>query len=237
MKRILLLAAATVATGLATHRVPAQIYYDFSTSDEGWTAAVESGSTAQPFTWGATAGISGTGAWYTDGSQTASIKTLTSPAFVVPSDGGLTFTLNHLYDFGAGGGFHGGQIRYSVNSGSWLTLTPTSFTAEGYDSGPGGVGSLSGDPGWTGASGCCTPQFVDSVVTLSGFTAGSTLQVQFRAGWGQVGTEGNPNWVIRSFEVSDFTPVPEPAAMALVAGLGLAGYSWCRSRSRFTGTR
>lgn len=222
---------AAVAAGLINLPASAQIVFDFSANHQGWTAAVESGSAANPFQWSATGGSGGSGAWVTEGVQAVSVKTLTSPSFNLPETGSVSLTLHHLWNFEATGIADGGQVLFRVNGGSWTPLARGDFSAFGYDAGGSGISALDGTDGWAKRSGCCEPEFVESVASLGTLSAGDTVQIQLRAGWDVSGIGGNPNWAISRVEISSLTPIPEPTTVGLAVGVGLLGFSfWRKSR-------
>lgn len=232
MKSSAFLPLATVAAGLITLPASAQIVFDFSASDQGWAAAVESGSATNPFHWSATGGSGGSGAWVTEGVQAVSVKTLTSPTFNLQATGSVSLTLNHLWDFEATGIADGGQVLFRVNGGSWTPLARGDFSSFGYDAGGAGISALGGADGWAKRSGCCEPEFVESVASLGTFSAGDTLQIQLRAGWDISGIGGNPNWAISRVEIHSLAPIPEPTAIGLAVGAGLLGFSlWRKTRN------
>ena len=210
--------------------VAATVTYNFAVSNQGWTAAVESGSTSNPFTWG-TPSDDTVNAWYTDGVASSSIKTLTSPEMEVASDGSVTITIEHRYHFEVftlGGGqlfMDGGQVRYRINGGSWTPVADGQFSQNGYT---GWVLSLFSS-GWSGtSSGYSTQLYVSSVATLSGLTAGDTLELQLRAGWDSSIVWTAPNWAIGEVSVSNV--VPEPGETAGYCGLALLVWSVFRRR-------
>lgn len=219
--------AVTLAIALQAMPCYSAVWVDFGTSNQGWTAAVESGSSANPFLWSSSAGIGGEGAWYTAGSAVSSIITLSSPQFTIASDGAVTLSIQHRYNFEEFSGFaiDGGQLRYRVNSGSWTLVNASSFTANGYHGST--ISALGGAQGWSSTSaGYSTPSYVTSSASFGNFTAGDTLQIQFRAGWDNSIANSSPNWMLNELSVNNV--VPEPATTGILAALSLVGFAMAR---------
>lgn len=221
-------AAWSLASGIAQ----AAIVFDFTVSDQGWTAAVESGSPSNPFTYSATAGLGNDGAWFTDGVESSSIKTLTSPQMTVQANGSLTVDIVHRYKFDDFNS-DGGQFRYRVNGGAWTLVPDSDFTANGYTGPP--VDGLDGDNGWSGQSASYASQYITSTAQFGSFSAGDKVEIQFRAGWDNFANTGagTPNWEFSSVTVQNV--VPEPATYAVVSGAALMAFAFWRRGRRARG--
>ena len=241
----LLLPTTLVLAALTS--APATII-DFSASNQGWTAELESGpSSLGPFQWG-TPSDGGGNAWYTDGVPDSGefdvgvLQTLTSPQMTITTGGPLTVEVTHRFNFetvdiGSG---DGGQVRYRVNGvGPWLpaelqllvpasAFTPPPLTPNGYNSTA--IPGLNGGPGWNGQSaGFGTPVYITSTAHFGSFTVGDKIELRLRAGWNDLASPPGPDWVIGSVTVDN--AVPEPATYAVVCGVGLLGFSaWRRTR-------
>jgi hypothetical protein len=219
------LSVLTAVFSIACSVAQAAIVFDFTASDQGWTAAVESGSANSPFT-------HSNGAWFTDGVATNSIKTLTSPQMTIVTNGPVTVSIVHRYSFDINN-FDGGQLRYRVNSGAWTLVLDSDFTDNGYTGPP--VDGLGGDDGWSGQSLSYPSGYITSTATFGNFNANDTLEIQFRAGWDDTPNEGagTPNWEIRSVTVAN--AVPEPATYAVVSGAALMAFAFWRRGRRAVG--
>jgi hypothetical protein len=229
------LSVLTAVFSIACSVAQAAIVFDFTASDQGWTAAVESGSSLNEFTYSATAGLDNPkGAWFTDGVATDSIKTLTSPQMTIVANGSVTVSIVHRYNFEDG--FDGGQLRYSLDGGaSWTLVDRNKFSAEGYvpaDAPP--IDGLGSNQGWTGTSTAYLTAYITSTADLGNFNANDTLLIQFRAGWDFSDIAGAPNWEIRSVTVQN--AVPEPATYAVVSGAALMAFAFWRRGRRAVGT-
>ena len=239
-----MITGAALSAGLGLRAQADPTVFNFASSSEGWTAAVESGSSVNPFTWSGTAGVGGGGAWYTAGVGSTSIKTLTSPVMTVAGAGPIDVVIQHRYNFERGfeignpDAWDGGNLRYRVNGGTWTTVANDAFAAGGYNNAvtDNGVDGLpidlnanppTFDPGWWWAStGYSTPQYITSAATFGNFSAGDTVQIALRGGWDLDSATASPNWVIGSIQVDGV--VPEPGATALATGLALAAFGWAR---------
>jgi hypothetical protein len=225
------LSVLTAVFSIACSVAQAAIVFDFTASNQGWTAAVESGSSLNQFTYSATAGLDNDGAWFTDGVATDSIKTLTSPQMTIVADGPVTVNIVHRYNFEQGG-FDGGQLRYEVNNGGWTLVPGSSFTQHGYTGVD--IAGLGGEKGWSDQSSGYDTQYVTSTAQFGSFTAGNTIRIQFRAGWDFSDIADAPNWEIRSVTVQN--AVPEPATYAVVSGAALMAFAFWRRGRRAVGT-
>jgi hypothetical protein len=222
------LSLLTAVFSIACSVAQAAIVFDFTDSNQGWTAAVESGSSSNPFNYSATAGLDNDGAWFTDGVATDSIKTLTSPQMTIVADGSVTVSIVHRYKFDDFNS-DGGQLRYRVNHGVWTLVEGGSFTTNPYLGIP--IDGLGGEDGWSGQSDNYGTQYITSTATFGNFNANDTLEIQFRAGWDNSANTGagTPNWEIRSVTVAN--AVPEPATYAVVSGAALMTFAfWRRGR-------
>lgn len=221
MRTVSLLATLVFLACQPAHAAVVVFSTDFNSNDGGFTAAVTSGSTSNPFTYSTSGGIGGVGdgAWINNGVAASSQKTLTSPAITVPANGDVTIQFSHRFRFEAAA--DGGQLQVSINGGAFSTVTSGSFSLNGYN-GTSIIGSS-----WSGtSSGYTTPSYITSSATLvSGATAGDEIRFRFRAGWDSSVVAGSPNWVIDNISVS---AVPEPSHVAVAAGLALVAFAGFR---------
>lgn len=237
--RLTALLGAPIALCLASTAARADVVFDFTSSDAGWTPTHESGTAAVldqgPFTWGS---VGSGNAWFANGSSLgSSIELLASPVINITSTTTYSLSFQHRYNFEVEPGgsptfaFDGGIVQYRVNGGSWQTLSKGAFTAETYsfdsvDAFDGGNPPL--QPGFGGESaGNGLGSFITSTAGFGSLASGSTLEIQFRGGWDVSNSNPTPNWVIAGVSVTG-APVPEPAFFASLAGLGLIGYAAVR---------
>lgn len=178
---------------------------DFTTNNGAFTVA-NVGTVAGPWIYNA-----GTGTWSANGGEGAVASLLNSPAITVSKDGFVKLTLTHRYNFEDATTFYdAGQIRVSVNGGTYNTVPAESFSTNGYA--PGaivGTGILNGQRGFTGQSAGYTNGFITSIASLGAFHAGDTVSVQFAGAW----DEGYvmpppPNWEIDKLRLDDGIAVP-----------------------------
>jgi hypothetical protein len=201
--------------------------FDFRASDQGWVPGVESGSANNPFLWSPTAGLNG-GAWFTNGDEDASIKTLTSPALVALGTGPVTIWLDHRYNFQYDEPFDardGAHLRYRVNGGAWTSVLGTEIT-DMYEPDQDGIDGLGPDfeAGWSRASdNYSVPAYITSGATpdnLLLLQPGDLVQVQLRAGWDNDIAVSAPNWEIAAVEITNVA-VPEPGEWGLLTAVFL----------------
>lgn len=118
---------ATVVVALSIHStVQAQVSFNFSVNDGGFTASVLTGSATGPWTYGATS-------WSTVGVTSVSSKVLTSPVLTVGANGTVTGSFTHRFSFESPtSNFDGGQLQFSVNGGSFNTVPQDQITGVTY---------------------------------------------------------------------------------------------------------
>lgn len=223
MKRALNCSIAVMALAVSASAVT----FDFNSGGDGFVSSSNI-SFEGPWTHSSSAGLAGSGGWYTEGqvAQASGFCTtnLTSPTIVVGGTGLVTMSFDHRYSFEADSvNWDGGAVFVSVNAGAFVYLAGTSFTSNGY----GGVVHNPGQPAFqseladseafVGSSG----GWINSVATLGTFNAGDVIKVQFKAAYDSNTSGGSPDWAIDNVNVA--TPVPEPITMILgAAGLAVA---------------
>lgn len=198
---------------------------DFNANDGGLAASDLGGNPANPWTYGATAGVGGDGAWFINTSGIVSAKGLTSPTLTVTGTGPVTISFDHRYNLETN--FDGGQLLVSVNSGAFTVVPDADFSMNGptHTISTGFGSPIPGQRAWSSLSaGYATPAYVTSMATLGTLNAGDTIAFRFRAAWDVSVARPNPNWVIDNVLVQDAgaTVVPEPSSLVLL-GVGAAG--------------
>ena len=197
----------------------ADVLFNFSADDGGWTAQTLAGS--QLWSWD-----SGTGSWKAGTSSSVSQTRLLSPLLVATDPWGA-ITINHQYDFeqSISGCYDGGNLKLSVN-GSALSVLDTGDYVGTISSGH--SNPMGGQTAWCGDSG-------GFIVSGAGgnITPGDTFQFALDAAWDNSVTRTPPNWEIKYVSIRglELASVPEPATIALF-GLGLAGLGFSRRRKR-----
>jgi hypothetical protein len=236
MRHTVFALAGLLAVACATPARATVIYQsNFSANDGGLVAADLGGNPANPWTYGASAGVGGAGAWFVNGSTTISSKALTSPVLTVTADGAVTIAIDHRFNFELN--FDGGQLYLSVNAGAFTLVPGTSFTANGYNSTISSFFSspIAGQEAWSSLStGYATPAYITSTATLGSFTAGTTLAFRLLGAWDSSVARTNPNWEIGAITVTDASGLAEvpapPSALLGLIGLGVSGVVRLRRR-------
>lgn len=204
-----------------------QVLFNFNTSGDGFTVA-SGGPVQSIWTYGASAGVGGNGAWFVNGTGNQGVPSysiLTSPVLAVTSTGSASLSFDHRYSFEYDGTrWDGGQVQVSVNGGAFTTV------ALSYTGTLTGNTILNGQPGFNGDSpGYGTPSYVTSTATLGSFVAGDLLRVRFVGAWDELVIGTVPNWVVDNVSVTNVL-VSEPAQFAVFTGLGMLGWTWFRRR-------
>ncbi|SVE59201.1 uncharacterized protein METZ01_LOCUS512055, partial [marine metagenome] len=128
---------------------------------------------------------------------------LSSPDFIVPTDGEVTLSFEHRHAFEANM-FDGGQLRIRVNARHPNALHKdvgiAAFTENGYQRAViTGQGIIYGKQAFGLTSeGYARGNYITSVATLGTFAAGDAISIQFLAAYDRCNTGTNPNWVIKS---------------------------------------
>jgi len=191
------------------------VLIDFSSNDGGF---ISSGSPSWVYT-GST--------WQTPGSTSINDNFLTSSAFTVDTNGDVSISLNHAYDFESPTDFFdGGVFEASINGGAFSIITPVGGypTAASTTDGCDGLGFI---PCWSGDSG----GFTIDTLALTGLNSGDIFNVRFHGNWDASQSEPSPNWQLASIQLSNVVvgTVPEPTSLALLS-LGLAGFGFSRKK-------
>jgi hypothetical protein len=235
-------AALAIALALGTAAAaPAQFNFDFSSSDQGFTNSLISGSSAANWTYSATGGVGGVGAWSTPGADSATEAALTSPTLIVGANGTISGSFNHRFNFDASitpTYFDGGTLQFQVNGGGFQQVNSALVTGVGYTGTISGAGNpLVGFDAFSATSaGNSTPVYVTTSFALGttgtaqSFTAGDQVQLRFTGGWDSNTLLTSPNWQIGGGSISNLAPVPEPASVLAVGALATGGLTWLRRR-------
>ena len=199
----------------------AQTTFNFNANNGGFTV-ISSGPTESIWTYGATAGVGGNGAWYVNGTGSQGIpsnSSLLSPVLTVSTTGSATLTFNHRYSFEDNSTpYDGGQVQVSVNGGAFTAIPNSSFTTGGYNGTIIGHGVLDNQPGFNGtSSGYANPSYITSSATLGSYFGGDTIRLKFLGAWDEYLVGPSPNWVIDDVTLTN--AVPEPSFYAGVLGL------------------
>ncbi len=226
------LSAALLALALAPESF-SQASFNFNTSDEGFTVA-SGGPVSSVWTYSATAGVGGNGAWYvngTGGQGVPSYSALISPTLIVSATGVATLSFNHRYSFEDNSTpWDGGQVLVSVNGGAFTAVPNSAFTANGYNGALIGHGVLENQQAFNGTSaGYATPSYITSTLSLGSYFGGDTLRVRFLGAWDEAVVGPAPNWVVDNITVSNVT-VPEPTFVAGIFGIAVLGWTAGRRR-------
>lgn len=241
MKKLLVMLLAAGALLLWAQASWADPFYsqNFNSGNGGFTTSTVNPPGAGPWTYSATAGVGGSGAWTTPGGESGNYPTplpyeqlLTSPVITVPGPGRVVLDFDHLYNLEYDGAdiWDGGTLMLSVNGGAFNPVGASAFTSNGY-LGPlqntydwGYAGSLNGINVFAGDSG----GFLHSTAELGFFAAGDTLRLQFRGGWDWFYNQGTPAWSVDNITLN---AVPEPSTFVLLA-LSLAAAPFVVRRFR-----
>lgn len=235
MKRALLsLGLAALLASAAS----AQVFYDFTANNGGWTPGGSGGTAAAAWAHGNPGNPGpGTDGWFTPGQNNVGTYFVASPVMFVISAGQVTGSFLHRFNLESG--FDGGQVQFRTNGGAWETITQDLITGVTYGStiSSGFSSPIGGQRAFSGTSlNYATGIFQTSSFTLgtgaSPFSTGTPTnfavndQVEFRffGAWDVSVVNTSPNWhvVNSSFNNLQLSPIPEPTTL-LLGGLGIAG--------------
>lgn len=218
------IAAGAACAGSAA----ANLDVSFQDSNGGFASTLNTASFEGPWSYSASAGRDGRGAWITTGQNSyigySCTSDLTSGAFTIGGTGdlGLSFTHRYSFEVDAGGLWDAGAVYISRNGGAWTLVDSSAFTSNGYNAvvSSWSQGSeLGGQMAFTGTSaGYGTGAFLTSTANLGQFNAGDTLRVRFRAAYDSNTIAGSPSWAIDGMSLTG--AVPAPGGLALI-GVGL----------------
>lgn len=101
-------------------------------------------------------------------------------------------------------GYDGGNVKISVNGGSWQLIPASAFTYNPYNtvlvtSGAGNTNPMAGQGAWSGGLGASN-DWGTSLIDLSAFVSGGE-SVQFRFDLGKDGCAGVDGWYVDDFEL------------------------------------
>jgi uncharacterized protein (TIGR03382 family) len=201
--RLAVLAALAACTIAAS--APADVTFDFSLSSGGFTSAF-----SPTWVYGGAYPAPGGAAWSTPGSSSSTANSLTSLVMTVASDGFITGSITHRYNFELG--FDGGLINYQRNDEA-IHVIPASLMGDNPATG-------SADR-FTGTSaGWLAPAYITTTFTLGNsyvgavsFEAGDEIIFQFNAGWDSSISYPSPNWQIGSLSLTNIVPAPGTASL------------------------
>ncbi len=212
----------STAPNLCVGAMPAHaiFYEDFETGFGSWTLAQVP---VNPGTWDARDWVidntppdnrAGSVAFGTDPSVgdcvtdlDDGIIRLQSPVINIP--GGTPGTIQMAFDhyLSTEDTWDGGNIKYSLNGGSWTLLPSSAFTANPYNEAlktgaQGNTNPLAGQDSWTGADGgSVSGTWGQSQIDLSSIGVGAGDNVQFRWEMGTDGCNGWDGWYIDDVRV------------------------------------
>ncbi len=212
------------------------IYFDdFESGVNGWTVSHVGpfGGGVNPYDWtqesgGLPDGWPGT-VWFCDdlnagncGTQDESAAhSLFSPSIVMPMGvNSPTLAFNHFMESEAL--WDGGNIKISVNGGSWQSIPDTAFSYNTYNatlntSADGNTNPLAGERAWSGGSSSGNT-WGKTVINLSSFVSGGET-IQFRFDFGKDGCTGADGWYVDDFEIYQCgVPGAPPAVVPLPNG-------------------
>lgn len=204
--------------GISQGAAAALLTFDFSSGDQGFTAAGATGA-ATPFFYD-----SATGTWQVNGVAAVGTATLAAPVLTALGES-VSLSFSHSYQFETG--FDGGQLRVRLDDGPDQvvgvdigTLTAGDYTrtiSQNFGS------PIAGELAWSAAASLV------SSATLTGLTPGTSLAFTWLAAWDSSFKAVDPNWALHSVSVGLGTAsVPLPGTLALLGlglglGLGLRG--------------
>ena len=213
------------------------VTFDFLTNDGGFTPTANGTS---GFTW-----ASGQG-WSTPGQDSVATNTLISPILFVQSNGFISISLSHRYNFEGLEqlGYDGGQLLYGFGGNFFTPLPGTDFSANGYNFliDTTELSPIAGQEAWSSVSdGYDNNQYITSTAILPvSLSMGEQVQIQLLGAWDRSEVYTSPNWQSQSVTVSnaELTPVvavplETDALPVAVAGLFMAGgFWWKRKRTQ-----
>jgi hypothetical protein len=169
--------------------------------------------------------------WETLGSSSESDNYLTSSTYTVDTNGNVSITLNHAYNFEDPYDFYdGGVFEASINGNAFSIITPNGGYPEAEDNADGCDG-LAGQSCWSGDS----YGLVTDTLSISGLNSGNSLKIRLHGNWDHSsGTDyvNNANWQVASIEIDNVVAaVPIPATVWLF-GSGLIGVVRLRKTSK-----
>jgi hypothetical protein len=167
---------------------------------------------------------------------TAAATSLETPPASVAADGKVYLTFTHRYSFEHSDVYYdGGQVRLSVNGAAFAAVN--TFIANGYNAPSiGGEVPIKGQAAFGDFStGYRTGEYITSVAELGSLKAGDEIVVDFFANWDQCSEGSEPNWEIKSIEITSGGALPIMASFSVGATSTIGGqpnstyaYQWQR---------
>ena len=206
---------------------------DFSDNDGGFTVVNTTPAPPGPWVYDAA-----NGQWAASGSTDDCggpfNSALNSPAYVVPQADEVTLSFTHRYSFEADY-YDGGQVRLSVNGGSFEPVPAESFSANGYAAEAiVGNGVLNGQRAFNGNSAdYASSNLITTSAVLGTFNKDDTLVVQFLGAWDECSGALHPSWAVKNIQLA-FGKAAQASTFAAVVSATRQGtsipvtYQWQR---------
>jgi hypothetical protein len=216
------LAAMALASFFGASASADFIYQNTFDVNNGGLTVVSGGGVESPWQYNG-----GAGSWRVNGSTnlgSPSFSGLRSPAAVVGNTGPVDLYLTHRYSFEQDSViWDGGQVRVSINGGSYVPVASGAFTDNGYGGVVAGNNALTGQEAFIGNSpDYPNNSFIVSHAELGNLAAGTTVSVEFFGAWDEFAQGQLPNWELTDLRITD-TLVPEPSTAALAIVGAAAG--------------
>ena len=177
---------------------PVTVYsQNFTGTGGGWTVTNVNAPFEGPWTYNAALGT-----WTTAGQGGMVLlspsTTLTSPLITATCTGEALFYFTHRHSF-EGPAWDGGQLRASINGGTFDVLPGSAFLENGYLTGrvdPTSTADLRGQEAFIGDSASYVTSFSTSAASLGVLETGDTVRLQFLASYDNSLRRSDPAWEI-----------------------------------------